>query len=126
MKFLFAILFFLGINFLPAQSLRNNQRTEEQAKVLVDTLYHRLMRGENFERLAILYSDDKSVERNNGEIGWTSAGVLVKEYEDMAASLKPMEISVPFKSQFGFHIVQLEEKEENRIKTRHILIAFAQ
>lgn len=72
-----------------------------------------------------MYSDDKSVERNNGEIGWTNAGVLVKEYEEMAASLKPGEISMPFKTIFGYHIILLEEKEENRYKTWHILIAFS-
>lgn len=125
MKSIFYLTIFLGINFLPAQSLRNNQRTENEAKALIDSLHKTLLSGENFERLAILYSDDKSVERNNGEIGWTNAGVLVKEYEEMAASLKPGEISMPFKTIFGYHIILLEEKEENRYKTWHILIAFS-
>jgi peptidyl-prolyl cis-trans isomerase SurA len=69
------------------------------------------------------YSDDPSVLSNSGEMGWSARGRMVPEYEAMAFKLKPKEISMPFASAFGIHIMQLIERRGNEYNSRHILIS---
>ena len=83
----------------------------------------RIMSGENFGDLARKYSADPSVATNNGEMGWVGRGRMVPEYEAMAFKLKPNEVSMPFESPFGFHIMQLIERRGNEYNSRHVLIA---
>jgi peptidyl-prolyl cis-trans isomerase SurA len=83
----------------------------------------RIIAGEDFGELARKNSDDPSVVGNNGEMGWTGRGRMVPEFEAMAFKLKPGEVSMPFKSQFGFHIMQLIERRGNEYNSRHILIS---
>lgn len=83
----------------------------------------RILSGENFGDLARKYSADPSVVANNGEMGWVGRGRMVPEYEAMAFKLKPNEISMPFESPFGFHVMQLIERRGNEYNSRHILIS---
>jgi peptidyl-prolyl cis-trans isomerase SurA len=83
----------------------------------------RILSGENFGDLARKYSADPSVITNNGEMGWVGRGRMVPEYEAMAFKLKPNEISMPFESPFGFHIMQLIERRGNEYNSRHVLIS---
>ena len=69
------------------------------------------------------YSDDPSVLSNGGEMGWSARGRMVPEYEAMAFKLKPKEISMPFESAFGIHVMQLIERRGNEYNSRHILIS---
>jgi peptidyl-prolyl cis-trans isomerase SurA len=84
---------------------------------------NRILQGEDFTTLAKKYSDDPSVVSNGGDMGWSGRGRMVPEYEAMAFKLKPNEISMPFKSQFGIHIMQLLERRGNEYRSRHILIS---
>jgi peptidyl-prolyl cis-trans isomerase SurA len=83
----------------------------------------RLMSGEDFATLAKKYSDDPSVVGNGGDMGWVGRGRMVPAFEAMAFKLKPNEISMPFESEFGFHIMQLLERRGNEYHARHILIS---
>ena len=83
----------------------------------------RILSGEDFATLAKKYSDDPSVLSNNGDMGWVGRGRMVPEFEAMAFKLKPNEISMPFESDFGMHIMQLIERRGNEYHSRHILIA---
>jgi peptidyl-prolyl cis-trans isomerase SurA len=83
----------------------------------------RLMSGEDFTTLAKKYSDDPSVVGNGGDMGWVGRGRMVPAFEAMAFKLKPNEISMPFESEFGFHIMQLLERRGNEYHARHILIS---
>ncbi|MEO5977742.1 MAG: peptidylprolyl isomerase, partial [Chryseolinea sp.] len=58
-----------------------------------------------------------------GEMGWSARGRMVPEYEAQAFKLKPGEISMPFKSAFGVHIMQLIERRGNEYNSRHILVS---
>src|SRR5690606_22325662 len=58
-----------------------------------------------------------------GDMGWSGRGRMVPEYEAMAFKLKPNEISMPFESSFGIHIMQLLERRGNEYHSRHILIS---
>ena len=84
---------------------------------------NRILAGEDFATLAKKYSDDPTVTSNGGDMGWSGRGRMVPEFEAMAFKLKPNEISMPFESPFGFHIMQLMERRGNEYHSRHILIA---
>jgi peptidyl-prolyl cis-trans isomerase SurA len=78
---------------------------------------NKILAGEDFATVAKKYSDDPSVLSNGGEMGWSSRGRMVPEYEAMAFKLKPKELSMPFESAFGIHIMQLiERRETNTIR----------
>lgn len=97
------------------------QKTKTRNQLL--DIRSRILAGENFGELAKKHSDDPSVLSNNGEMGWVGRGRMVPEYEAMAFRLKPGEISMPFESPFGMHIMQLIERRGNEYNSRHILIA---
>jgi peptidyl-prolyl cis-trans isomerase SurA len=101
--------------------ISDEQENETKAK-LID-IRNRILGGEDFSKLAKEYSDDPSVISNGGEMGWSGRGRMVPEYEATAFKLKPGEISMPFRSQFGFHIMQLIERRGNEYQTRHILMS---
>lgn len=89
---------------------------------LID-IRNKILAGENFSDMAKKYSDDPSVLQNGGEMGWSARGRMVPEYEATAFRLKPKEISMPFESPFGIHIMQLIERRGNEYNSRHILIS---
>ena len=100
-----------------SESQKNKTRAE-----LMD-IRNKLLAGEDFATLAKKYSDDPSVLSNGGEMGWSARGRMVPEYEAMAFKLKPKEISMPFESAFGIHVMQLIERRGNEYNSRHILIS---
>lgn len=82
-------------------------------KQQIDTLYQKLLAGKKFENLARKYSDDKGTSRKGGAIRPLGRGALPKAFEDVAFSLKKKkEFSKPFKTQYGWHIVQYRGLEE--------------
>jgi len=84
-------------------------------------LRKRIMEGESFETLAILYSSDGSAS-NGGEIGYMAKGELDSEYAKAAFSLKKGQVSKIVESQFGYHLIQLIDRKDDRVNTRHILM----
>lgn len=103
--------------FLPKEEVRAahilistvNGRSDDDAKKLIDEIKKNLTSG-NFGDYAKQYSEDPGSKNNGGELGWFGKGVMVPEFENAAFSLKPGEISEPFKSQFGWHVILVEEK----------------
>jgi peptidyl-prolyl cis-trans isomerase SurA len=81
-----------------------------------------LKEGQDFTELARQYSEDPSVASNSGDLGWVSRGDLVKEFEEVAFVLEEGETSDIVQTQFGFHIIQLVERQGEKIHVRHILI----
>jgi foldase protein PrsA len=73
--------------------------------------------GKDFAEVARQYSLDKGTKDHGGELGWFSRGQLVPEFEKAVFSLKPGEISQPVQTQFGYHIIQLEEIQSARHQT---------
>ncbi len=100
----------------------SNQQKEDAKKRLND-LRARLLNGENFNALAKKYSEDPSAQSNGGEMGYFGRGAMVSEFEAMAFKLRKGEISQPFESQFGFHIMQLIDRRGNEYNSRHILLS---
>lgn len=85
-------------------------------------LRERILKGEKFSMLATLYSQDPGSATKGGELGFTSRGVWVPEFESAAFALKPGEVSPIVESKFGFHIIQLIERRGNMVNVRHILL----
>ncbi len=94
----------------------------QQAFKKIKEIQTKLQNGENFTELAKLYSEDPGSAANGGELGFVSRGTLVKEFEETAFALEEGEISEPVRTQFGFHIIQLIERQGERINARHILV----
>ena len=85
-----------------------------------------IVAGADFGEMARNYSDDPGTKADGGELGWIEKGKLFPEFEKAAFQLQENEISLPVETPFGFHIIQTLEKEEERIKTRHILFKLGQ
>ena len=100
-----------------------NETQEYETKKRLSELRDRILAGENFNELAKKYSEDPSAQFNNGEMGYVGRGAMVPAYEATAFRIKVGEISQPFKSDFGFHILQLIDRRGNEYKSRHILIS---
>ncbi len=93
----------------------------ETRQQLLD-LRRRIIEGESFRALAVLYSEDESSAANGGEIGFQVRGNLDKVYADEAFGLKENQVSRVIESEFGFHIIELIERRGDMVNTRHILI----
>jgi peptidyl-prolyl cis-trans isomerase SurA len=85
-------------------------------------LRRRILNGENFATLAILYSEDPGSAAKGGEIGFYGKGELYPEYEAAASKLKEGEVSDIVETKAGFHIIQLIERKGDYVNTRHILL----
>ncbi len=82
----------------------------------------RILAGESFNTLAILYSDDAGSARRGGELGFYGRGDLHPEFEAVAFSLRPGEVSEIVETRSGFHIIQLIERRGEQINVRHLLL----
>ncbi len=82
----------------------------------------RIENGESFAELAKKYSQDPGSASRGGELSFYSRGELAPEFEATALSMQPGELSMPVETQFGYHLIELQDKRGNTYKTRHILI----
>ncbi len=100
---------------------------EDEAKRKLVALRERIVNGTGFGDLARLSSDDGSAARG-GDLGWIYPGDTVPEFERAVKELKPMEVSQPIRTQFGWHLIQLLERrtadasaERKRLEARKTL-----
>ncbi|HWN99612.1 MAG TPA: peptidylprolyl isomerase [Blastocatellia bacterium] len=84
--------------------------TKEEAKKKAEALLARARNGEDFAKLAKENSDDPGSKDKGGEYDFFGRGRMVPEFEEVAFKLKPGEISEPVETQFGYHIILLEER----------------
>jgi peptidyl-prolyl cis-trans isomerase SurA len=84
----------------------------------------RLEAGEDFIAVAQQFSEDPSVKENNGDLGYFSAFRMVYAFENAAFNTKTGQISKPFRTRFGYHIVKVTDKRNNRgeVTVAHIMI----
>ncbi|MBC8227478.1 MAG: peptidylprolyl isomerase [Gammaproteobacteria bacterium] len=87
----------------------DEQVSEESALDLVTSIKNRLSEGEAFEVLAKEYSSDPGSAENGGDLGWAERGLFVPEFDETLFNLEINQISEPVKTQFGYHIIQLNE-----------------
>ena len=94
----------------------------QEAKTRLLELKQRVEDGSSFSTLAVLYSEDPGSAKNGGKYESIKRGQFVKEFEAVAFNLKEGEISLPFKTEYGYHIVQLLKRRGEELDLRHILI----
>lgn len=75
-------------------------------KTRIDSIYNAAISGEDFHRLAYAYSEDPGSASKGGTIKWFSTGRMVKEFNEVAFALADGEISKPFATRFGWHIIK--------------------
>ncbi len=109
-----------------AQIIKEVKITDAQKKIAKDKLTdirERILKGEDFSTLAVLYSEDVASARQGGELGFVNRGDLVPTVEAAAFRMKNThDISEIVESPYGYHIIQLIERRGEKINVRHILI----
>jgi len=92
--------------------------SDDKARESLQDIKKRIEQGEEFADLANEYSEDPGSKIKGGDLGWANPGTFVPAFERVMASLADGELSDPFKSQFGWHIMQvLERREVDMAKT---------
>ena len=90
----------------------NEIRDEATAVSQLNELRERIKDGEDFALLAKEFSEDPGSALNGGELGWSTPGMFVPEFEQTMGSIELNEVSAPFLSQFGWHILQVTERRK--------------
>jgi len=93
----------------------NELRDDAAAEALINELYQRVQAGGDFAALAKEFSDDPGSGASGGDLGWVNPGDMVPEFDSTMADTAAGGISAPFRSQFGWHILQVEERRETDI-----------
>lgn len=81
-----------------------------------------ILAGAEFEKQAQTLSADRGSASRGGDLGWFGKGEMTPEFEQVAFELRPGEISEPVLTQFGYHIIKVAERQEDRVRAAHILI----
>ena len=98
-------------HILVALKQNASKAQSDSALVRADSIYNALIKGADFATLAQRCSDDKGSARRGGDLSWAQRGYMVKEFEDVIFSAKVGEISKPFLSPYGYHIVRVDAKQ---------------
>ena len=91
----------------------NELTTNDDARKKLETIKTRIEGGDDFADLARGNSDDKGSAVKGGELGFVGPGALVPEFEQAMNDLKPNELSEPVQTQFGWHLIQVLERQES-------------
>ncbi len=95
--------------FLPQDA---SKEREQELKSEMDSIYNALLNGADFAEMAKSKSEDRGTAARGGELPWIGLHQTVKEFEDIAFNLKKDEISKPFNSPNGIHIVKLIDRKQ--------------
>lgn len=85
-------------------------RTAEQAQRQITQIYQRIQSGDDFTSMAKEFSDDPASGSEGGSLGWTQNGQMVPEFEQVMNNTAIGQVSTPFKSRFGWHILTVLDK----------------
>jgi peptidyl-prolyl cis-trans isomerase D len=96
-----------------------NKPKDEVPKIQAqaEALLKQIKAGGDFAELAKKNSQDPGSAQKGGDLGWVSRGQMVKPFEDAAFSLKPNEISNVITTEYGFHIIQVQERQAAHLQT---------
>lgn len=96
----------------------------DQALREIEDIQDELNKGADFETLAQTYSDCPSAAQG-GDLGYFSRGQMVPEFEEAAFELEIGEVSEPVLTEFGYHLIRIDDKRDGEVKARHILVEAA-
>lgn len=83
-------------------------------RALADSIYQAIMAGADFSALAVKYSDDENSRDDGGNLGWYAADDLLPEFVTALRDLEIDQVSPPVASEFGYHIIRLDDKRPSR------------
>ena len=89
-----------------------SRAAQDSAKMRIDSIYACLQRGEDFADLATRFSQDPGSAKRGGLLPWICTGQTLKEFEDVAFALNKGEMSKPFLSPVGYHIVKMTDRKQ--------------
>src|SRR5688572_5700307 len=89
---------------LKPNELQDDATVQQKLSLIRDRIVNK---GEDFSAVASVVSEDPGSAAEGGDLGWSNPGTFVPEFETQLAQLQPDEISQPFRTQFGWHIIQL-------------------
>lgn len=90
-------------------------RTEKQTELLISDIHERLKTGEDFKQLARQYSEDPGSKMDGGELGWSKDGDYDVNFEKILNQTDIKEISEPFKSSYGWHIIEVLDRRNEDV-----------
>ncbi len=90
-------------------------RSEKQTEDLINEIYKRIKDGEEIQILARVYSDDPGSKLDGGKLDWAPRGVYDKKFEEVMLKTKINDVSKPFKSSFGWHVLKVLDRREKNI-----------
>ena len=95
---------------------RVNERDDEKAAFeSLKEIKNRVLAGEPFESFAKRFSDDEKSAKNNGDLGWVYQGDYVPSFEREALTLAPGEISNPVRTPFGYHLIMVMDRVQEKV-----------
>ena len=115
----------INTEYFVAELVKEPEITEAEKLAVKERLLNlrkRILKGESFATLAILYSEDPGSAKKGGELGMYGRGELYPEFEDIAFNLNEGEISGIVETEAGFHIIQMIENQKDFVNVRHILL----
>jgi len=105
----------------------NEVQDDATTRQRLTALRDRILAGEDFGALASVTSEDPGSASRGGDLGWSSPGTFDPEFENALATLEPDQISEPFRTQFGWHIIQLLGKrtfdQSDEVRRQRVLTA---
>jgi peptidyl-prolyl cis-trans isomerase SurA len=90
----------------------NEIADDDAVQARLQIIRERILNGDSFADIAMLESQDPGSAARGGDLGWNPRGIFVPEFEAVLAQLEPGEISEPFRSPYGWHIILLEDRQE--------------
>lgn len=86
--------------------------SDKEALARLQQLRLRLENGEDFAQMARTNSDDRGSALQGGDLGWVSPGQMVPEFEEVMQATAPGELSAPFRSEFGWHVLEVLDRRQ--------------
>jgi parvulin-like peptidyl-prolyl isomerase len=114
------------LNYVLLEKLAS-EADEQEVRTRAQEVYEEAKNGGDFASMAQIYSEDAQSAGNGGDLGFFRRGMMVPEFDAIAFSMQPGEISEPVKTKFGYHVIKVEEKGttetgEPQVRARHILL----